>query len=874
MHWSIHLKNHAATDIHLLLFASLCCASALVTPTWAAKINWTGAAGDRSWNNPGNWDLGRLPTAADQAILGNSAGPIYIQGSGTVGSIQFAEQGFQFFGDRLEVVGDEGLTVGHFSTMATPLKFENPSVIDIVEDKGLILSGALVARDGLEKAGGGTLTLNNGLEVDISSLRIREGTVSLGGANLGSATVLGNVVVGESGILALESRSTSIGSLAGEGVVDIAFFTLTSNDNGSDSTFSGIIRGGGGKFVKEGTGTLTITEAQEYTGSTFINAGTLSFQDQGNLRGTINIAADGSLLLRFEEDILLDNDLNGDGTIVKEGSGFLEVQNRGAFNGNVEVREGVLRSWDQWDAFSSARVFVQGGTLAGNDRAMSVDVRAHGILSPDRLLNSSGIPSIEDIAEINIGTVRFGTGSTYEVDVAADGSSDLISADTVYIDGGVVHVRPRPGDYANRTVFEIIKGQSIVGNFDGATISDLAFLTPTLAVDGNTVSLALQKKSNLPGLGGGDVPRTANQLSAAQGIESTGSGNELYQNIIVQTVDGARQGFDAVSGESHPSQRTVFAQTGLTATNNTLDQALRGNDARRGDGEVMSFIDTGLVSGPDGIQDGKVWMNGFGSRGVVDATSNTAATQAHDGGVQIGADRMVGDHRLGGTLLVGRTGTAVGERGSSSESSNIGAGVYGSTLFGNTGAAVGVSYIFHDVTARRTVAFPGFSEVVSGAYSAGTSQLFGEINHTIAVGTVDVRPYARASYVHVGTQGFSESGGVSALSVAPGSLEAFFTTLGLRAETEFELENDMTVSLSGGVGWRHAFGDDPVAQSALAGGTVFTTTGAGLVHDAAVVDASVGVSTLEGSTFGVSYGGQLSGSANEHAVRAKLSLSF
>ena len=81
----------------------------------------------------------------------------------------------------------------------------------------------------------------------------------------------------------------TIGSLEGSGAVFLGANNLTVGSNGLSVTFSGIIQNGigfnGGSFTKIGSGKLTLSGANTYTGGTTINAGTL-FVTNGRGSGT------------------------------------------------------------------------------------------------------------------------------------------------------------------------------------------------------------------------------------------------------------------------------------------------------------------------------------------------------------------------------------------------------------------------------------------------------------------------------------------------------------------------------------------------------------------------------------------------------------
>jgi autotransporter-associated beta strand protein len=91
------------------------------------------------------------------------------------------------------------------------------------------------------------------------------------------------------GILDLTNATTqivSIGSLTGNGIVLLAGHALSIGNNNLNTSFSGLIQESGG-ITKVGSGTLTLTGANSYTGVTTVTAGTLRVNNQtGSGTGT------------------------------------------------------------------------------------------------------------------------------------------------------------------------------------------------------------------------------------------------------------------------------------------------------------------------------------------------------------------------------------------------------------------------------------------------------------------------------------------------------------------------------------------------------------------------------------------------------------
>jgi len=108
------------------------------------------------------------------------------------------------------------------------------------------------------------------------------GTLTLTGAN----TYTGATII-TGGTLQIGNGGTS-GTLGTAAVTDGGTLAFNRSDANNDSVF-GLISGGG-SFAQNGSGTFTFTKAQPYSGSTFINAGTLALSGSGAIASSANIA--------------------------------------------------------------------------------------------------------------------------------------------------------------------------------------------------------------------------------------------------------------------------------------------------------------------------------------------------------------------------------------------------------------------------------------------------------------------------------------------------------------------------------------------------------------------------------------------------------
>jgi autotransporter-associated beta strand protein len=161
------------------------------------------------------------------------------------------------------------------------------TTIGVLQSGGsLTLNNAISGNFGLTKVGPGTLSLN-GNNIFTGGMTINAGTVTLGNAGALNATTPNAVTFGPSstGTLSLNGYSVTVGGLStnatvGTSIVEntgATFTTLTVN-NAGNNVFAGTLQDGGSgalSLTKSGTGTLTLSGNNTFTGGVLINAGTI-----------------------------------------------------------------------------------------------------------------------------------------------------------------------------------------------------------------------------------------------------------------------------------------------------------------------------------------------------------------------------------------------------------------------------------------------------------------------------------------------------------------------------------------------------------------------------------------------------------------------
>ena len=172
-------------------------------------------------------------------------------------------------------------------------------VADGAAASDLLISGAISNTNGITKTGAGTLTLS-GTNTYTGGTTINGGTVELTG---GAAQADSNAVTlaNTAGVVLKLNNSETIGSLAGGGTtggtVNLQANTLTAGDS-TNTSFAGVISGTGGAITKAGSGTLTLSGTNTYTGATSVNAGVLAINgDQSAATGAVTVSnADTKLM--------------------------------------------------------------------------------------------------------------------------------------------------------------------------------------------------------------------------------------------------------------------------------------------------------------------------------------------------------------------------------------------------------------------------------------------------------------------------------------------------------------------------------------------------------------------------------------------------
>ena len=206
------------------------------------------------------------------------------------------------------------------------------------------------------------------------------GTGALLDVTANSTTVTGNFALLSGSVQIGTGRTLTVtGALNGSSSAVISGITsgtgTLSAAPATSSTFAGIIQDGSGKLAltKSGTGTLTLTGPNTYTGTTTISAGTLQIGDSttGNDSSiaSASIVNQSALNYNIFGSQTCAGAISGTGSVSKFGAGTLTLTGSNSYTGATNVNGGALQIGDGTSGGFSASSAVSvnsGATLAIN----------------------------------------------------------------------------------------------------------------------------------------------------------------------------------------------------------------------------------------------------------------------------------------------------------------------------------------------------------------------------------------------------------------------------------------------------------------------------------------------------------------------------
>ncbi|KAA7910123.1 fibronectin-binding autotransporter adhesin ShdA [Salmonella enterica subsp. enterica serovar Lubbock] len=381
-------------------------------------------------------------TIAESATLALSQGTL---DNNVTGEGQIVKSG----SDELIVTGDNNYSGGTTITGGT-----------LTADHADSLGTGAIANSGVLQVGEGEL--ENTLSGAGSLVKTGTGELTLSGDNSysGTTTITGGTLTAD------HADSLGTGTIANSGVLQVGEGEL-------ENTLSGT-----GSLVKTGTGELTLSGDNTYSGGTTIDDGVL-IADNADSLGSGAIANNGVLQVGEGE---LKNTLSGTGSLVKIGTGELTLSGDNTYSGGTTIDDGVL---------IAANVNALSGGDVDNSGTLMLD--ANGAFELANVTTHSGATTaLAAGSTLDAGQLTQEDGSTLSIDLGAATDEAMITADSVTL-GGTLNVTGigsvtdswTPEAY---TYTLIDSDSAITSDFDDLTVAgmnreDVDFLTIDGKVD-------------------------------------------------------------------------------------------------------------------------------------------------------------------------------------------------------------------------------------------------------------------------------------------------------------------------------------------------------------------------------------------------------
>jgi autotransporter-associated beta strand protein len=248
----------------------------------------------------------QIATSANQTLSGaiSGSGSLIKSGAGTLtvsGSNSYSGE-TTVNGGKLNVNANMTLT-GTVTVNGGELGTGNGSTLTN-NGGGFVLTGSSAAA-AVVLAGSGGLTVSSpdarlwAQATYSGATTVNSGTLNIcgyGGISTSSAvSIASGATVNLTSFYAPENINRTIGGLTGAGVLHGNGGTVTVNKASGTDTFSGVISGGTG-LIKEGTSTLALAGANNYSGATTVNAGLLKVVSGGSISSSSTTVNNGGTL--------------------------------------------------------------------------------------------------------------------------------------------------------------------------------------------------------------------------------------------------------------------------------------------------------------------------------------------------------------------------------------------------------------------------------------------------------------------------------------------------------------------------------------------------------------------------------------------------
>ena len=776
----------------------------------------------------------------------------------------------------------------------------------------------------LQYSGNGGSALNNPISGD-GIFHVVAGTVQLTGTN----TYTGGTVVESGAVL-----DTTTANLPTGGNIINAGGTVVFDQN-TNGTFTGVISDGqasggpnnpnsiaalasgpmlSGSLIKDDSSStaitasnsnLTLDAVQTYSGSTTVEAGTLTLGvanaianssgvDLGRVGGAITTggvaqtatlalgannlinglsseAANATFVLLNSYALTVNeaggnmstfggaiSDSGGAGALVKQGTGML-VLNGTSSVGNTTVGAGTLAIGDinnPGASLTSAVAVGSAGTLIGHGTVIGT-VANNGTVAPGGTIGTLSING--SYTQAPSATLAIELNPTASSTLAVSGTPGKASL------AGTLSLLLDAGSYARGTSYTVLTASGGVSGSFATVTSPNASLVFTPLYEPDAVDVTLSSFAY--------VTQNAGQQTWANAFNNAPIGSPLA------TLGNAIGNLPASEQAQAIAQAASHATTATSAVTVTSMQAIQGVLSGRAMGATPQLpgpqsaaadpaADASAPLGPF-----TMWTQGLGEFGTVQGDSNAPGFSSSVGGIAAGLEAPVDvQTRVGVALGYISSSISVTDMPQNGQLDAWVAGVYAGRRVGGFLFDANLAAAYDRSTTMRV------NSLTDGSTSNGSADgyavgLGAGVSHPLGLAyRIVLEPRFGFDYDHDHQVGFTEGGGnFNDLQVAPSDMDTLRTTLGTRLSRGFVVGDggeQLVPALS--VGWGHEWLD---AEPRLTEDGV-TTLGVNPGRDAALLGSEVSYNPRAALSLYLRYDATLSERETDHAVRGGIRFSW
>jgi autotransporter-associated beta strand protein len=898
------------------LRAGLLASSALLAvsvPAAAADIAWN-LDGTGNYGLDTNWTPATVPGLADTAVFGTSnqnnvlvndifsvLGWTFNPGASDYSFTIAVPDGILFNGAGIVINGGSATITNNYFLIFNASSTAGSATI--TNNAFLVFSSGT--------AGSATITNNLSLRFQVSGTADAATITTTAGAAInGFGTLFENNATGgtsrhiltASGLLDITQSANAgitVGSVEGSGVVAIGGKTLTVGVNDLSTTFSGVIQNQGnqggsgalaGSLVKTGAGTLTLTGANTYTGTTTISAGTLRLGNGGASGSIVGDVTNNAAFAFNRSDLFTFGGLiSGTGSVQQNGIGTTVLTNNNAYTGATAVNGGALIV--NGSIASSSGLTVDPGALVGGTGFLPTTT-INGTLSPG---NSIGTITVS-------GNLAFGAGGQYVVEVSPTAADRTNVTGTATLNGTVLAIFA-PGSYITRQYTILSAAGGRIGAFSALTTTGLPpGFSSNLGYSATDVVLNLtaqlgqpqQMQPSGPSPLGGVLPRNPyNVATAINGFFN--NGGVLPPNFLPLfglTGTNLVTALNQLSGEAATAAQYGAFQLGNQFFALMLDPLVYGRGPGVGivpGGGAMRLAAEETQPPEIALAYAKilkeppapapflwerrwnVWAGGYG--GTNRTEGDPVVVGSHDvtartGGYGAGVDYRIWPGTTVGVALAGgftNWGLASGLGGGNSDVFQ--AGLYGITRNGPAYVAGALAFAEHWMTTDR-FAFAG--DHLTARFNAQNygGRLEGGWRFATFLG--GVAPYAAVQAQGFHTPAYNETDatlGGFGLNYNARNGSDTRSELGARFDKALPIATTAVLALNARAAWAHDWVTTPVLNPFFQTlpGTLFAVTGATPVPNSALASAGGELRFLNGWVLAARFDGEFANRAQTYA---------